>query len=70
LIRSAGLEEVLVQSFNSFGVLGWRMHHALGKGSISTAQARVFDLMVPLAKLVDSAGVGPGLSWLAVARVP
>ena len=70
LIRSAGLEEVLVQSFNSFGVLGWRMHHALGKGSISTAQARVFDLMVPLARLVDSAGVGPGLSWLAVARVP
>jgi glycosyltransferase involved in cell wall biosynthesis len=70
LIRGAGLEEISIQSFNRLGAAGWRLHHALGGGSISTAEARSFDLLVPVARMVDSSGVGSGLSWLAVARVP
>jgi glycosyltransferase involved in cell wall biosynthesis len=70
LIRAAGLEQISIQSFNRLGAVGWRLHHALGRGRISRAEARSFDVLVPLAKVIDSGGVGSGLSWLAVARVP
>jgi SAM-dependent methyltransferase len=70
LIRAAGLEQVSLQSFNGLGAVGWRLHHVLGGGSISTAEARSFDLLVPAAKVIDHWGVTSGLSWLAVARVP
>ena len=70
LVRAAGLQLVLLEPFNRLGVVGWRLQNGLGNGGISPASARVFDLMVPLAKRLDSAGVGSGLSWLAVARVP
>jgi glycosyltransferase involved in cell wall biosynthesis len=70
LIAAAGLELVHLEAFNRLGVPGWRLHHALGAGRISTAEARLFDYLVPLARRVDAAGVGRGLSWLAVARVP
>ncbi len=70
IVRSAGLELVSVESFNRFGGLGWRLHHAMGAGRISATQAKTFDLLVPLAKRIDAIGVGQGLSWLVVARVP
>jgi glycosyltransferase involved in cell wall biosynthesis len=70
LVRASGLELVMLEPFNRLGVLGWRLQNALGSGSIAPASAKTFDLLVPLAKRVDSAGVGRGLSWLAVARVP
>jgi SAM-dependent methyltransferase len=70
LIRSAGLEVVALEPFNRLGAMGWRIHHGTGAGRISAVEARSFDLLVPLARRVDAAGVGAGLSWLAVARVP
>jgi glycosyltransferase involved in cell wall biosynthesis len=70
LIRSGGLELVMLEPFNRLGVIGWRIHHGMGTGRISGAEARGFDMLVPLAKRLDSVGAGPGLSWLAVARVP
>lgn len=70
LIRAAGLEQISIQSFNRLGAIGWRLHHAFGRGNISRAEARSFDVLVPLARMIDSSGVGSGLSWLAVARVP
>ena len=70
LVRAAGLQLVMLEPFNRLGVVGWRLQNGLGSGGISPASARVFDLMVPLAKRLDSAGIGSGLSWLAVARVP
>ena len=70
LVRAAGLELIWVKGFNRLGAIGWRMHHALGGGSISTTEAKSFDLLVPLARAIDSGGSGSGLSWLAVARVP
>jgi glycosyltransferase involved in cell wall biosynthesis len=70
VVRAAGLELVMLEPFNRLGVIGWRLQNALGSGSISPATAKTFDLLVPLAKRMDSAGMGPGLSWLVVARVP
>jgi hypothetical protein len=69
-VQAAGLELVMLEPFNRLGVVGWRLQNALGSGSISPTTAKTFDLLVPLAKRLDSAGMGPGLSWLAVARVP
>jgi hypothetical protein len=70
LIRAAGLELISLEEFNRLGVIGWRIHQAMGAGTISTAEARGFDLLVPLARRIDAAGLGRGLSWIAVARVP
>ncbi len=70
LIRAAGLELVSLEGFNRLGRLGWQLHHAIGAGRISAAEARSFDLLVPLARRIDALGTGHGLSWLAVARVP
>jgi glycosyltransferase involved in cell wall biosynthesis len=70
IVRAAGLELLMLEPFNRLGVIGWRLQNALGGGSISPATAKTFDLLVPLAKRLDSAGIGPGLSWLAVGRRP
>jgi glycosyltransferase involved in cell wall biosynthesis len=70
LIRAAGLELISLEEFNRLGVIGWRAHQAMGAGRISTAEARGFDVLVPLARRIDAARLGRGLSWIAVARVP
>lgn len=70
VVRAAGLELVSIQGFNRLGRLGWKLHHVFGGGRISVAEARGFDLLVPLAKKLDAFGLDHGLSWLAVARVP
>jgi hypothetical protein len=42
----------------------------MGAVRISSAEARGFDLLVPIARRFDAARLGRGLSWIAVARVP
>ena len=70
IIRSSGLELMLIQEFNRLGAIGWRANHASSSGRIGPFAARSFDLLVPLAKRIDTTIPGRGLSWLAVARVP
>lgn len=70
VIRAAGLEELSIGGFNRLGAIGWRVHHAIGAGRITAAEARGFDLLVPLAKVAESLLPGGGLSLVAVARVP
>jgi glycosyltransferase involved in cell wall biosynthesis len=70
LIRAAGLELISLEEFNRLGALGWRVHQAVGAERISSAEARGFDLLVPIARRFDAARLGRGLSWIAVARVP
>lgn len=71
LIRSCGLEILHVEGFNLLGAIGWRLHHALGRGRISTTEALAFDLAVPFARRLDAfVGSTSGLSWIAVARIP
>ncbi|HVR80205.1 MAG TPA: glycosyltransferase [Acidimicrobiia bacterium] len=69
-IRAAGLHTVWIEEFNKLGRLGWKAHHALGRGGIAATEARTFDLLVPLAKRLEPMLPSRGLSLLAVARVP
>jgi SAM-dependent methyltransferase len=69
-IRAAGLDPVWLEDFNRLGTWAWRLHHSLGKASIGSAEARSFDWIVPVARRLESAIGGQGLSLLAVARVP
>ena len=70
LIRASGLEIVSIEPFNRLGVTAWRLHHAIGPSRITAGEARAFDFFVPIAKRIDALGQGPGLSILAVARIP
>jgi SAM-dependent methyltransferase len=69
VIRAAGLELVSIRPFNRLGVFAWRVHHAYRSSSISSVEARGFDVLVPIATRLDAIGSGDGLSWMAVARV-
>lgn len=70
VVRAAGLELEWVRPFNVLGRLAWRAQHAVGLAAITTVEARLFDLAVPLARRIDAIGPRSGLSLLAVARVP
>jgi glycosyltransferase involved in cell wall biosynthesis len=70
LIQSAGLELLWVRPFNVLGRVAWQVHHGVGAERISTVQAKLFDLLVPVARRLDAVGGRPGLSLIAVARVP
>ena len=69
-VAASGLELISIEPFNRLGAIAWRFQNALGSPRISSAQAKIFDLLVPLAKGVEALSTGPKLSWLAVARVP
>jgi SAM-dependent methyltransferase len=70
MIRAAGLELVKLEHFNRLGTIGWRYHNAMGRTRVSTAEAKGFDLLVPAARIAEHLLSGPGLSLIAVTRVP
>ena len=67
-LKEAGFDVVALDEFNRFGVLGWFTNKLTGKSTVSPRQMRLYSLFLPVAKLVDGAGVGPGLSFIAVGR--
>lgn len=68
MIESAGLEVVKCYEFNRLGVLGWYANKLLGRTAITKLQARVFGMLLPLAKRIERLRFLPGLSVVAVAR--
>ncbi len=70
LLEEAGYEVVEVRQFNRLGVLGWYVNKMLGRTDIGPWQARVFGVLLPLAKLVESLTFLPGLSLVAIGRRP
>jgi hypothetical protein len=70
MLTSAGLEVVKSYEFNRLGVLGWYTNKVFGRTTITKLQARLFGLLLPVAKLVERITVLPGLSVVAVARKP
>jgi SAM-dependent methyltransferase len=70
VVRAAGLEMVWIRPFNVLGRIGWQVQHGVGSGRLTVLHAKGFDLLVPLARRLDDLAVRPGLSLLAVARVP
>lgn len=67
-MEDAGFEVVHVEPFNTLGVLGWWVNKALGRARLSPLQMRVYEWLVPVARVVDLLGKGPGLSLIAVGR--
>jgi len=70
LIGAAGLELTALSSFNRVGRVAWKVLSVVGRPGISRGQARLLDLLVPLARRLDRVLLGRGLSYVAVARVP
>jgi SAM-dependent methyltransferase len=68
LLESAGFEVIKCHQFNRLGVLGWYTNKLLGRTTITKLQARLFGLLLPLAKVVERLSFLPGLSIVAVAR--
>jgi glycosyltransferase involved in cell wall biosynthesis len=68
LLEGAGLEVVSAREFNRLGVLGWMVNKTLNRTNIGRLQARLFALLLPVARLVERISVLPGLSWIAIAR--
>lgn len=70
VVRSAGLDVVTIEEVNRLGAVGWRLSHVKDSGGIGRTSARAFDFLIPLAKALEPVLPGPGLSLVAVARVP
>jgi glycosyltransferase involved in cell wall biosynthesis len=68
LLEGAGLEVVSVREFNRLGILGWMVNKTLKRTNIGRLQAKIFGLLLPLARLMDRISILPGLSWIAIAR--
>lgn len=69
-LQAAGFEVVHIQNFNRLGVLGWYVNGLMKRTRISPRQMRLYDRLLPLAKLMDACRLGPGLSLIAVGRKP
>jgi SAM-dependent methyltransferase len=69
-LDAAGFEVVSVEPFNSLGIAGWWLNKLLRRGDVSPMQARIYNRLVPIARIVDGLGIGPGLSLIGVGRRP
>ncbi|HLF41911.1 MAG TPA: glycosyltransferase [Acidimicrobiia bacterium] len=70
LLEDTGYVVEDLYDFNRLGVLGWYVNKVFGRTEIAPWQARLFAFLLPLARLVDRLSFLPGLSLVAVARVP
>ncbi|MEQ8844452.1 MAG: bifunctional glycosyltransferase/class I SAM-dependent methyltransferase [Phycisphaerales bacterium] len=69
-MKKAGFEVVETREFNRLGVLGWWINKKRGRRHISPVQTRVFNALLPLARLVERIDGLPGLSVIAIGRKP
>ncbi len=67
-MQRAGFEVVSMQEFNRLGVPGWWLNKKLGRRDLNPRQMRLFEAMLPLAKLAEAMKLGPGLSLIGVGR--
>lgn len=68
MIEVAGLELVSIEPFNRVGAWMWKLYNVRGRVRLDAMSARIFDLAVPLLRVIDPRLPGDGLSLLAVAR--
>lgn len=67
---AAGFHVASCEEFNRLGVFGWWVNKHLGRKDLSPTQMRIYELLLPLAKLMDMIKVGPGLSLIIVGQKP
>ena len=69
-MRQAGFEVVKTTDFNRFGVLGWWVSKKLGTRDLSPGQMKLFNAMLPIARVIERFEGLPGLSVIAIGRKP
>jgi len=70
LLERAGLVVEAINEFNRLGVGGWLFNKLTGRVTIARWQARLFGLLLPIAKISEKLTFLPGLSLIAIARKP
>jgi SAM-dependent methyltransferase len=68
LMLQAGFEVQEIVSFNQLGVVGWLSNKLFKRSHLSPFQMKTFEMLLPIAKLWQRIGIGPGLSWIAIGR--
>jgi glycosyltransferase involved in cell wall biosynthesis len=70
-LRQAGFEVVSLRAFNRLGALGWWINgRLLRRRTVSARQIGFFNVLSPLAWLLERLPFLPGLSLIAVGRKP
>lgn len=70
-LRLAGFEVVQNTGFNRLGTLGWYVSgKLLGRTTISPGQMKLYERLLPIAKLIERLRILPHLSIIAVGRKP
>jgi glycosyltransferase involved in cell wall biosynthesis len=70
-LQQAGFEVVESRGFNRLGSLGWYVSGKLLKRtSLSSGQMKLYEWLLPVAKLVERLPVLPHLSLIAIGRKP
>ncbi len=67
----AGFEIAETSQFNRFASLGWFVSgKLLGQTSVKTGQMKLYNTLVPLAKLIEKLSFWPAMSLIVVGRKP
>ncbi|UYV12561.1 MAG: glycosyltransferase [Phycisphaera sp.] len=69
-MKEAGFEVVQTSEFNRLGVLGWFVSGKMGRRALSPGQIKLFNRLLPIAKIVERFDGLPGLSVIAIGRKP
>ncbi len=69
-MKEAGFEVVQTSEFNRLGVLGWYVSGKMGRKDLSPGQMKLFNRLLPAAKLIERVDSLPGLSVIAIGRKP
>lgn len=69
-MKEAGFEVVETSEFNRFGVLGWYVSGKMGRKDLSPGQMKLFNRLLPIAKIIERFDSLPGLSVIAIGRKP
>ncbi|CAN5614967.1 hypothetical protein BH10PLA1_BH10PLA1_08370 [soil metagenome] len=69
-LQKAGFEIADLWEFNRLGVYGWWVSKVMQKDTLSPRQMKLYERLLPIAKLLDRLKIGPGLSVIGVGRKP
>jgi glycosyltransferase involved in cell wall biosynthesis len=69
-LTKAGFEIADLWEFNRLGVYGWYVSKLMKKDTLSPGQMKLYEYLLPIAKLMDAFKAGPGLSVIGVGRKP
>ena len=67
-LKKAGFEVVDLWEFNRLGVYGWWVSKQLQNETLSPRQMKLYEWLLPIAKVMDYFKLGPGLSVIGVGR--